>query len=260
MHNCPNCGQELPEESMFCNKCGSKIHLESTISEDFNNEVAATSTTLSDMVVMDKPKKSKKKIFIPMIVLILILGSGGGYWYYTDQQKKEEARIEAAETKYQEDLSTAVLKMMGFSLISEEVCSTYSDVWNRAIEADYGIEVNGKRAYDFNEAIVYQKEAFEQHDILDAIKKNTDEVDKLMQGLNSPPVKYQKAYDFLVELYGLYTQYTDQADSPTGSLLEFNKKTNELSSEISKAYNQFKILLPNLDENKIKDYTDSVTI
>lgn len=53
-----------------------------------------------------------------------------------------------------------------------------------------------------------------------------------------------------MELYGLYTQYAELADSPKGSLLEFNKTRNNLSSEISKLFNQFNILLPNLNEKK----------
>jgi len=72
-----------------------------------------------------------------------------------------------------------------------------------------------------------------------------------MQRLNSPPEEYKKSYDVLIELYGYYTQYMEQAISPTGSLIEFNNKSNDLSSQISKLYNQFKILLPNLDETKI---------
>ncbi|MNC04031.1 hypothetical protein D3C75_514600 [compost metagenome] len=256
---CSKCGQELPEESLFCNKCGSKIHQDSTVSEDFNSEIAATTTALTDLIVIEKPKKSKKKVFIPLIILALILGTSGGYWYYTDQQKKEEARIAANEAKYQQDLSTTVLKMMGFSIISEKVCNIYSTVWSNVIENDF-VEIDGQLAFDFNEAISYQRGVFEKKNILSAIEKNTDEVDKLMQGLNTPPEKYKKAYDVLVELYGLYTQYADQANSPSGSLLEFNKKTNDLSTEISKEFNQFKILLPNLDENKIKDFTDPVSI
>ncbi|GAB6990113.1 hypothetical protein JCM16418A_21630 [Paenibacillus pini] len=49
------------------------------------------------------------------------------------------------------------------------------------------------------------------------MRDNTETVDKLMKSLNNPPAEFQKAYDTLVELYGYYTQYTDQADSPTGS-------------------------------------------
>jgi hypothetical protein len=57
-----------------------------------------------------------------------------------------------------------------------------------------------------------------------------------------------------LDLYGNYVKYADQATSPTGSLIEFNKFKNQISSKISEDYSQFKILLPDLDESKIKEY------
>ncbi len=150
-----------------------------------------------------------------------------------------------------------MVKMLGFSLISEKVCDLYSDVWRRAIEDDE-ITVNGKTASNFNDAIVYQREAIEDKDVLSQLSDNTADVDKLMKELNNPPVKYQKAYEILIELYGLYTQYADLADFPKGSLVEFNKNTNELSAEISKLFNQFKVLLPNLDEDKVDEYLKKI--
>lgn len=250
---CKNCGEELSDGSVFCNKCGYKV-TETEIPIETMNEVAIT---VQDNTVNVKSKKTKKPIFISLLVVLILLVSGGGYWYFTtDQQKKEEAIVNT----YKENLALAVTKMMGYSIVSEQICNQYSDVWNRAIEADYGIEVNGQHASDFNEAILYQREEYEEKDVLKSIKDNTAEVDKLMQGLNNPPAEYQNSYDKLVELYGLYTQYADEADSPKGSLVEFNKTTNELSSEISKLFNQFKVLLPNIDEKKISDYSDSADL
>lgn len=254
MINCEQCGTKLSEGSLFCNKCGSKIISNEVELVNMHEEIAVSIQTDDSMV----PKvKKKKTLLISLLTLIVLIAfGGGGYWYITDQQKKEEASI----NQYKEDLAFAVMRMMGYSIISEQICNQYAKVWDEAIDADYGIEVNGKYASDFNEAIVYQREAFEEKDVLKNIKDNTAEVDKLMRRLNDPPAEYQNSYDKLIELYGLYTQYAELADYPKGSLLEFNKTRNNLSSEISKLFNQFKILLPNLKEEKVLDYTESVDL
>lgn len=254
---CNKCSTKLDDGSLFCNKCGHKVNYES----ESTLQVAST-LLVSDTEKNSQKGKTKKKsvAVIIIVVAILLVGTGGGYWYYIDQQKKEAIKQEALIEEYKSNLASAVLRMMAFSLISENVCNLYSTVWKLSIESRSSITVNGKRAYDFNEAILYQREELQDKNILSAIKENTDEVDTLMRKLNNPPIEYQKSYDYLVELYGLYTQYAEQANAPTGSLLEFNKKTNELSSQISKLYKQFKILLPSLDETKMNDYTDSIKI
>lgn len=248
---CSNCNEELVSESLFCNKCGAKVINEKNLNDSDDSDVYAEKSLIE--IPKETKKKSKmKKIFIFALVGILILASAGsGYWYYTDKQSKA-ALAQALE--YRENLGNAVLRMMGFAIVSEQVCDLYSDVWNRSIKSSYGITVNGKKAYDFNEALRYEREALSDKNILKGISDNTKEVDTLMQKLNTPPIEYQKAYDFLIELYGSYTQLTDQANSPSGSLVEFNKKINQLSSDFSKTYNQFKVLLPSLDESKINDF------
>lgn len=109
----------------------------------------------------------------------MILASGsGGYWYYDNLQKEEE--------NYQNNISEAVLKIMAYSYISEEITNIYSSVWSDAIDSDYGITVNGKLAYDFNTAITYQREELDEKGILSSLKENTEEVDTLMKELNNP--------------------------------------------------------------------------
>ncbi|MBP1904443.1 hypothetical protein J2Z32_001060 [Paenibacillus turicensis] len=249
---CKNCGNEVDEKSLFCDQCGLKLDTEDEDNELLNNqsEETAVSVEVNDNF---RVKKSKKTILFSLLSIVVLIGAiGGGYWYFSDKQEK-------AINKYREDLAVAVTQMMSFSLISEEICNQYSDVWNRAIKEDW-IIVNNKSALNFNEAISYKREEFEEKNIIALIKKNTEETDKLMQGLNKPSPEYQNAYDKLVELYGLYTQYADLADFPKGSLLEFNKTRNQLSSEIGKLYKQFKILVPNISDKRISELTNTIDI
>lgn len=230
MNICPNCGNQLEEESRFCNKCGTNL---------LDGNVPANK----------KPRKSKlKKSMLILTTLILIVGLTGGFLIYKDHQHK------VALNNYKENLDKAATQIVAYSLASEKVCDLYSDVWKRAIDADYWIEVDGKKAYDFNEAIQYQREALESKNVLSEIEKGTKSVDDLMSKLKNPPTEFQASYEKLVELYGLYTQYADQADSPSGSLIEFNKKTDELSSEIGKEYNQLKTIIPEIKDSSFKNY------
>lgn len=257
---CTNCNQILPDDSTFCNKCGHKVS-ESTLEISSGIETGTVTSIVSNNETSLNRKSKKKPIIISLVIIIIIAMSSASYWYYNDKQQKEEAAAKAAMIqKYQNDISEAVIKIVAYSYISEKITNLYSTVWSGAIKARYGIQVNGKKAYSFNEAIKYQREELEDKGILKKVRENTQSVDALMKSLNNPPEEFQKAYGILVEMYGNYTQFADQADSPTGSLIEFNKKTNELSAGISKYYNQFKILLPNLDESKINDYIGSQDI
>ena len=258
---CSQCGKTVIEESKFCNHCGVRIreedNKETQLVVNNNTEIDLIDTTLQ-VKSKEVNKTGKRRIAIAIIAGIVLLGgSGGGYLYYLDRQQKEAEAATAKLNEYKENLGVAAVNIIGYSLIAGIICEQYSTVWKDSIDARYGITVNGKKAYDFNEAISYKREELSK--TIKTLHEKKDETDKIMKLLNNPPAEYQKAYDALVQAYIVFTDYVSQADSPTGSLLTFNQKKNQLSSDIMKKFNEFKVLIPNM-EDKQKEISNIIDI
>ncbi|OPH54987.1 hypothetical protein BC351_30160 [Paenibacillus ferrarius] len=255
---CNSCGKEVINESKFCNFCGNKLIEDDVLGSDENNEVEIVLQTKElnqeKLEITTKKSKKKKLMIVILISLLVIFGAGGGYWYYYNyqlQQKELKAQQQQKQLQeYKHSLGTATLNIVGYTVIAAQICDAYSKVWKESIDSRYGITtVNGKKAYDFNEALKYKREELKSS--ITKLDEKKEETDRLMQSLNNPPAEYQKAYDVLVQLYTLFTDFVSQADSPTGSLLTFNQKVNQLSSDIGKKVNEFKILLPSFDINQL---------
>ena len=65
-----------------------------------------------------------------------------------------------------------------------------------------------------------------------------------MRKLKNCPNQYQEAYNALLELHGIYSQLHSLASSPTGSLLSFNNRVNDLESEFTRIEGKLKIYMP----------------
>ena len=82
---CPSCGLELPEESKFCNSCGSSVsgEMEEDLKEDESNKI--TSSGVNNSLL--KNKKAFSIVILGLIVLISIS------FYYLFLSESEEERI-----------------------------------------------------------------------------------------------------------------------------------------------------------------------
>lgn len=65
-----------------------------------------------------------------------------------------------------------------------------------------------------------------------------------MQAVNNPPSDLKKAYETAFELYGTYSEMVKLANFPSGTLLEFNRKIDDLTANIDKQKSQFNVLIP----------------
>lgn len=65
-----------------------------------------------------------------------------------------------------------------------------------------------------------------------------------MQSVNNPPSDLKRAYETAFELYGSYSELVKQANFPSGTLLEFSRKINDLATNIDKQKSQFNVLIP----------------
>ena len=180
---------------------------------------------------MQKPKRKKKMIFIGILALLLIVAGIFGWIKYQEKKKEDYAKLQA-ET---------IVDMRVSFLMATLIAGSYSDVWDNAID-------NGN---DFNVAISEFKSSIEDNALKDR-KDEQEAIKENMKLLQNPPEDYTESYNVLKEMYGTYARIMEQAESPSGSLIEFNKNVNELYSDFEEKVEQLDITLPS-DVKKIKE-------
>lgn len=84
---CPKCGAENPDDSLFCNKCGSKVKVDSISNKRFDTNIFKT--------FKDKFKtlsSKQKKIIMPISLIILVLCISG-FIIYRNTPKQKAIRV-----------------------------------------------------------------------------------------------------------------------------------------------------------------------
>jgi tetratricopeptide (TPR) repeat protein len=175
-------------------------------------------------------------------------------------------KIEEAKSKYSSSLSSVVSDITEQAVIAEEMVNTYSSVWDAVFNitlekssfaASLGLDVSEVEKYvelDYHGYVAFKgnfEDAIENaHKVYEGTGKNEDliyERDKIsekMKELRNPPKDYKESYDSIVEVYKLYEEYISFALSPSGSLMSYNQKANELSSELVTEIKEFQIKIP----------------
>lgn len=175
-----------------------------------------------------------------MVLLLLIFGIFcflGGYSYSNFLVKKNQTIGEAKKAEYERkflEVSNSVISNAYLSLL---IIEGTSRAWQSAISG--GADFNRKIREYLNNA----KES------LDKMETADKEISIGMQYLKNYPVQYQEAYNTLMELYSIYSQIYALAQYPSGSLMSFNNKVNDLSSEFTKIVSKLKIYMPQLKDS-----------
>lgn len=246
---CQNCGNELNDDSLFCNKCGkrAKITDKSEISE-----------------IYDKNKKSKilkilASIITGIFVLVVVVGI------------VNSIKVKNIED-YKNKLELVVMLMINDAAEAEKMHNVYISAWRTAIKAEYGMfirynpdnnsfrytsihspnspslkEKNVNRenyAKDFNEAIAIVNRIFREQGKIDSLLKGKKVIDNIMQELNDPPNDYKVVYEICFEMYGLYNQYISLAEYPSGSFVSYQEKVKELSTQLIKKHDDLNVRMP----------------
>jgi hypothetical protein len=86
-------------------------------------------------------------------------------------------------------------------------------------------------------------------DFASVLEESTDKIEAELQSLKNSPYNKEERFAALVEVFGIYNQLKSLALTPAGSLLSYNFKIDDLSSEYTKALSKLKIHIPELKEN-----------
>jgi len=233
---CNQCGRDNPEDSKFCSGCGGSLITDTGTKEDERN--------------ISEKKGSKKKLIISIIIgLLLVIGGIGAFIVY--QKKQEEKKVQ----EYVEEMAINSFNMYLEVLENAIVISMYSETWSDAIDD----------RKDFNVELTNLQDAYKEKGILQELTDTQTEIQHSMKYLQDVPEGYEEVYGVLKEMYGVYVEFADQAQSPTGSLLSFNNKTNDLYSKFNSLFEEYLITMPAdvkeeyetyVDKNKNKEETE----
>ncbi len=171
--------------------------------------------------------KLKKKVWI-ILLIVLVLCLVGGATYYKIQQDTKEKEL------YAKVLGLGAPDMKAEVSFSALLIDNYSKVWSNAID----------RRKDFSEAIYEFQNGDYAQKILVGLDEGEERIKENMRYLQNSPKEYSESYEILKEMYSVYTQLLEQAQSPSGSLREFNRKTSEYYEEYLKLENEFYISIP----------------
>lgn len=197
---CTECGTKFDKNLLLCPNCG---HV---------NSVA----------VEENKKKKKKKLFIKLAILIvviaLIFSIGKESIYYSNMEAVSYTMIEGAAK-------------------SEDAVNLIHSVWYNSIfkiqddKTDKYTMQNGVFLSDFNDALynLFNDEEFNK--TITEINDNKADVIELMKSLKNPSKKYAEAYSVLKDYYYNYSELTNLATNPTGSLTSFVEDFNKADKE-----------------------------
>lgn len=170
--------------------------------------------------------KKHKTISITALCFVLIISGIGFYSYRAISLKNRYiSTLYNTEERICEEANTCVL-----------ICELYKKAWREAIESPYND--------DFNDDIREVHDQLTASRMLESINNAKERIHSDFKRIQGMKKYYPDAQKKITELYGLYSQLNSLANSPSGSLMSFSKKINNLESEITRLSNEFSLLMP----------------
>lgn len=206
---CSKCNAENPENSLFCNSCGTK---------QLSNK--------APLVPKEPHSLNRNKVLLSILMVLLL--AIGVYFFQPNTGNSEQ---------YAKDLSGVVDDMLSQRVILNPMARAYSGTWKNILEGmiafDRSEGLPPIQQGDINGAISWVKREFQKKGLVSTLNETNEKIDARMKKLNNPPSEYKEASKIAFEIYSLYTEYYSLIISPKGSLLSFNSKVRELESGIS---------------------------
>lgn len=133
---------------------------------------------------------------------------------------------------YNADLRRVSDSIVSYSAMSEMVADSYRQTWSDAIQ----------NSQDYNDALAKLKAEYDGGAVGPKLTHGKHWIDSMMKTLAEPPEKSADGYHKVMDFYGKYSQYSDLALSPKGSLMSYRQQTADLSNEMVKDINELKVM------------------
>lgn len=228
--NCPECGKEISDTSKKCINCGYKF------------------------------KKVKKSSIITIILIIMIIAIIISTTIILIHKNKIKEQKDA-ENSYKELLLKTTVEMNLYKLLADYHCAYISSVWHNAIFEDDDVKTNkytktstsyyGKFV-DFSTAI--NNYTTQNKESLDKLNNKKGEISKNVQRLKDiPNSEFKEPHEKLLKMYSNYSILVDLARFPTGTYKDYNTKYHEYSENFDSNFEEFKVLLPEVENVKVEE-------
>lgn len=223
---CPNCGTELPDDSVFCGTCGQRVDEEGGAQQPSDDGIQQVFTP-SQMPAPEKKKNVKLigglaagAVALIVIITVLVKVFGGGS--YTKPMDQVCKLVNSRDTKIEKYVSAVSPKFMvnaydnGVSLMKE--VDGFDEVMDEAKE---------ELSDGFDELKdIYGKDFKVKYEVLDKEKMSKSDLKKVKSSY-----KGLRSYLEMVQEDGrFYSDIEDELDSAT--LKKFNKLVNQLSDDL----------------------------
>lgn len=223
---CPNCGTELPDDSVFCGTCGERVDEEGGVQQPSGDGIQQVFTSSQEPV--PEKKKNVKLIggiaagAVALIVIITVLVKVFGGGSYTKPMDQVCKLVNSRDTKIEKYVSAVSPKFMinaynnGVSLMKE--VEGFDEAMDEAKEvlSDGFDEIKDMYGKDFKV----------KYEVLDKDKMSKSDLKKVKSSY-----KDLRSYLELVQEDGrFYSDIEDELDSAT--LKKFNKLVDQLSDDL----------------------------
>ena len=179
---------------------------------------------------------------------ILFAGAtfGGLYAYDSYKSGINDKQTAKAEGNYAENAGVVIADMAAGYAEASEMVEGYSVVWRDAIDS----------RTDFNAAIQDKVIEYKQYAKFMTLDDYSTRISENMSNLQDPPEKYIELHDKIKELHAEWSKLRQQAESPTGSLIEFNKNINNIDQEFTRVVDELEIVMDNEVKIHMKEQSD----
>jgi hypothetical protein len=110
----------------------------------------------------------------------------------------------------------------------------YSGIWSKAIE----------EGNDFNAVLFRESNRLEKYGYLEGVRNGYEHVTKLMKSFEQNlPDKDKEVFNLILEDYAIYSELKELTLSPKGTVVDFNKKINDLKGQHTRVKSKLDILL-----------------
>lgn len=258
MIQCPECGQEISDKAKKCIHCGKVFVEEKPANEEIKcsecgavlaktDEICPTCGCPIEELKADEPQKvevtnvklsvNKKKVKIirgVAIVIVAVIIAVVGIKLISEKNAKKE---------YVDNYEKLIYLILDGASDAESAGGLIHDVWyNTIYEEDdsktdkYTKDSNGEFYDDFNISLMMLMLSDSFTSDIDDIKRNQEQVQKMMKDMKNPPEGYEDAYDALKDFYNAYTKLVNLAIDPSGNLSGYTSDFNKADSETMNTY------------------------
>jgi len=257
--NCPKCGRPVAPNSEECPECGIIFakyysYLKKKQDEDANEQKRKPrSNTKEKGALPNNTKglgKGKRQGKTPLYstpttrkavsALLLVVICGFAIYLYKRQQMQQQ---EQERKEYVNNLKSAFSIMTSSEAKCMDMFELYTLQWRKTIKgaSDRDMDANFLVSLE----LVSLNAKLKGLGAIKIVKESKHKLEDILRELNKSQDVYPEAHRKIVTLYGIYSQTEALATScPSGSLMSYSAKVNDLENEYLRVASELKVLLP----------------